>query len=147
MAVATTEPSPSARPDPERDPRPGSGPPSADDPGASDDRNEVRLVGRVSAAPEVRALPSGDEVVELRVVCRRPDGSRVDSVPVVVGPPPPPRARRRPGQARRADLRRAAGLQVDERVEVEGWVQRRFWASPGGRRTRLQVVATSVRRA
>ena len=34
--------------------------------------NEVRLVGRVSGMPETRSLPSGTEVVQLRVVVRRP---------------------------------------------------------------------------
>lgn len=33
--------------------------------------NKVDLVGRVSAAPEVKTLPSGDEVVSFRLVVRR----------------------------------------------------------------------------
>lgn len=111
-----------------------------------EDRNHIVLEGRLSADPERRELPSGDELVQLRVVVQRPDGSGVDSLPVVVGPGPPKGQRRRPGQASRREVRRAGGLACDEGVRVEGWLQRRFWAAEGARRTRLQVVATSVER-
>lgn len=37
-----------------------------------DDNNSVRLVGRISAAPQVKTLPSGDEVVSFRLIVRRP---------------------------------------------------------------------------
>jgi single-strand DNA-binding protein len=107
----------------------------------------VRLRGRLSRDPEIRVLPSGDEVVLLRVVVRRPDGEREDSLPVAVGPPPPVRKRRRPGQAARTTVSRASGLSAGARVEVEGWMQRRFWSGEGGRRlSRVQVVATEIRR-
>ncbi len=33
-----------------------------------DDCNEVKLVGKVSATPQVRELPSGDSIVSVRVV-------------------------------------------------------------------------------
>ncbi|WP_456697063.1 single-stranded DNA-binding protein [Aeromicrobium sp. P5_D10] len=33
--------------------------------------NKVELVGRVSSAPEVKTLPSGDDVVSFRLVVRR----------------------------------------------------------------------------
>lgn len=110
------------------------------------DRNQIVLEGRLSAEPELRDLPSGDTLVQLRVVVQRPDGSRVDSLPVVVGPGPAKGRRRGPGQASRREVARASGLACDERVRVEGWLQRRFWAAGGVRRTRLQVVATSVER-
>lgn len=35
--------------------------------------NTVLLVGRVSAAPESRAMPSGDELVQFRLVVPRPE--------------------------------------------------------------------------
>ena len=57
---------------------------------ATADVNAVRLRGRVSGAPERRVLPSGDEVVALRVVVRRADG----------------RDRRRARRQRRARARR-----------------------------------------
>lgn len=109
------------------------------------DGNEVRLVGRISATPEVHALDGGGTLVVLRVVVRRPDGRRVDSLPVVVGPAGG--GRREPGRARAAVVTRAAGLAVDDRVTVEGWLQRHFWDAAGRRLSRLQVVATDVRRA
>ncbi len=39
------------------------------------DRNDVVLVGRVSADPEVKELPSGDCVWLFRLVVRRPEGT------------------------------------------------------------------------
>lgn len=110
------------------------------------DRNQIVLEGRLSADPERRALPSGDELVALRVVVRRPDGGRVDSLPVVVGPPPPKGQRKRPGQVGRREVARAGKLGQDDVVRVEGWLQRRFWDAGGARRSRLQVVATSIDR-
>jgi len=38
--------------------------------------NEVRLVGRVSGAPQERQLPSGDSLVAWRVVVARPEAER-----------------------------------------------------------------------
>lgn len=133
-------------------PAPRTRPATTDEPGDAEeerpvDTNEVSLEGTLSADAELRSLPSGDVLVELRVVCRRPDGARVDSLPVIVGPGPEAGRRRSAGQASRATVDRAAKLTTGERVVVSGWIQRRFWATPGGRRTRLQVVATEVRRA
>jgi single-strand DNA-binding protein len=110
------------------------------------DDNFVRVRGRLSRDPEVRTLPSGDELVLLRVVVDRPDGDRADSLPVAVGPPPGRGRRRRPGQADATTIRRAARLRAGARVEVQGWIQRRFWdAGASGRRSRLQIVAVGVR--
>ncbi len=106
--------------------------------------NEVSLRGRLSRDPEVRTLPSGDELVLLRVVAERPDGSRTDSLPVCVGPAPVGRRRRRT-EATRTTVRRAARLSARDAVAVRGWLQRRFWDAGGQRRSRLQVVATEVR--
>lgn len=108
--------------------------------------NSVRLTGRLSVDPERRELPSGDTLVLLRVVVERPDGSRRDSLPVVVGPAPVRGQRRRPGQAAAATVRRAAALAVGDDVVVEGWLERRFWRAGDARRTRLQVVAERVAR-
>lgn len=110
------------------------------------DVNEVVLEGRLSADPDVKDLDSGAQLVLLRVVSRRPDGSRVDSLPVVVGPPPERGRRRTSGQALARDVRRAASLAVDDRVRVVGRVQRHFWDAGGVRRSRIQVVAETVER-
>jgi single-strand DNA-binding protein len=100
--------------------------------------NEVHLVGRVSGEPTVRTLPSGDELVQLRVVVPRPgrrgDGARsqVDTIDVACWA---------------ARVRRAAARLPDgQGVEVTGSLRRRFFATATGRASRYEVEATSVRR-
>lgn len=109
-----------------------------------EDHNHIELEGRLSRPPEEKELPSGDRLVLLRVVVRRPDGSRVDSIEVAVGPPPSRGRRRAPGQALTRTVDRAAALGEGDRVRVSGHVERRFWRAGGGSRTRLQVVAAEV---
>ncbi|MEX1179179.1 MAG: hypothetical protein WEB09_12030 [Nitriliruptor sp.] len=110
------------------------------------DANLVRLRGRISTAPERRVLPSGDEVVALRVVVRRPGGDTVDALDVSVGPGPAPGRRPTAGQVGRRVLAAAERLELDARVEVVGELQRRWWQAGGARRSRLEVRATEVRR-
>lgn len=99
-------------------------------------RNTVHLIGRVSWGPESRTLPSGDEIVQLRVVVPRPPrrGQRgsVDALEVVCWT----------ARTRAAALR----LGVDEVVEVEGSLRRRFFAGAGGRVSRYEVEARRLRR-
>ena len=87
--------------------------------------NEVALRGRASAPGEERTLPSGDVIVTLRVVVPR-------ETPVV---------RRAAGSS---EVRRAS---VDT-IDVVCWTARtrRFFGGPGGRQSRYEVEATSVRR-
>lgn len=113
---------------------------------AGGDVNAVRVRGRVSTTPERRHLPSGDEVVALRVVVRREDGTTVDAIEVSVGPGPGPGARRGAGQVGRRVLATAERLAVDDRVEVVGQLRRRWWDAGGSRRSRLEVRGTSVAR-
>lgn len=47
------------------------------------DNNRVHLIGRVSAAPEPRVLPSGDEILSFRLVVRRSPAARRRSKQVV----------------------------------------------------------------
>jgi single-strand DNA-binding protein len=109
----------------------------------AEDRNEVRLVGRVSGAPERRSLPSGDELVSMRlVVSRRPTG--VDTLDISVGPAPPPGARRREGQVGRRLLATAERLEPGDRVEVRGSLRRRWWGTGGVRQSRVEVRAEQV---
>ena len=115
--------------------------------------NEVRLVGRVSGTPETRSLPSGDEVVQLRVVVRRPPepttkaakgagakgatekGPRasVDTIDVSCWT----------AMTRRAGLRLADG----DVVEIEGSLRRRFYRAGPSVQSRYDVAADRVRRA
>ena len=110
--------------------------------GISDD-NIVRLVGRITTAPERRSLPSGDEVVSLRIVVRRPDGI-VDTVPVQVGPAPGAGRRAGPGQVGRRSLSAAERLSTGTRVRVEGRLRRRWWQAGGARRSMLEVNASVI---
>ncbi len=91
--------------------------------------NEVRLVGRVSAEPERREMPSGDELWTVRVVVPRPEvpGTRrqVDALECVAWAARP---RRTVGAWREGDL-----------VQVDGRLRRRFYAAAGTRVSRVEV--------
>lgn len=101
--------------------------------------NVVTLVGRVTAAPVERTLPSGDVLVSFRLSVRRrrtpmARGSKqatdwVDCV--AVG-----------GRCRRS----VAGWAVGDEVRVEGALRRRFYRGSSGAVTRLEVEALSARR-
>jgi len=102
---------------------------------APPDVNEVRLTGRVSAPPEHRVLPSGDELWTLRVVVRRPPdaGTRVsvDTLECSVWG----------GRAKRT----AAGLSAGDEVEVHGSVRRRFFRGASGAQSRVDVAVERLR--
>lgn len=89
--------------------------------------NLVVLRGRLTRPAAVRALPSGDELVELEVSVPRP-GQRAESAPVV-WPDAPAAARE---------------LDVDEEVVVVGRVRRRFFRAGGATQSRTEVVAEAV---
>lgn len=105
--------------------------------------NEVRVIGRTSAPPERKTLPSGDEVVLFRVVVPRATGRGADTLPVAVGPAP---ARGRPGpdQVGRRLLAQAERSQAGDQVEVRGELRRRWWSAGTGRASRIEIRATSV---
>ena len=97
--------------------------------------NEVRLVGRVSRSPEAKELPSGDIVVQLRVVVGRPPSDRktqVDTIDVSCWT----------AAARRAALRQHEG----DVVEVSGSLRRRFYRIGAATQSRDEVEAENVRR-
>jgi single-strand DNA-binding protein len=102
--------------------------------------NEVRLAGRVTSAPQERALPSGDVIVTFRLSMAREaspmtKGSRqtsdwVDCVAFGA------RARRT-----------VAGWGVGDRVTVDGALRRRFYRAGDGAATRVEVEVLRAGRA
>lgn len=105
--------------------------------------NEVVLEGRLSGQPERRTLPSGDELVSLRLVVRRDEGG-VDTFPVAVGPAPPLGVRPARGQIGRRLLAAAALLPPDGLVRVEGSLRRRWWRDGGTPQSLIEVRARAV---
>jgi single-strand DNA-binding protein len=108
--------------------------------------NEVHLTGRVSGEPTERELPSGDRLVQLRVVVPRParrarsrdsaeaaGGARrqVDTIDVACWT-----ARTRAGALRLTD---GSG------VQVEGALRRRFFRTGAGAASRYEVEARALR--
>jgi single-strand DNA-binding protein len=95
--------------------------------------NEVLLVGRVSAPATARELPSGDKVVEFRIIVdRKARGKKreVDTLDIA---------------AWSASARKSAlSVKGQEWIEVQGAVRRRFWQAPGGLASRWQVEALTI---
>lgn len=88
--------------------------------------NEVRLVGRVSRAPEERVLPSGDVLWTVRVVVPRPAGrSTVDALDCAAWT--------------KGAQRSVASWAADDVVEVRGAIRRRFFRTGQGAASRVEV--------
>src|SRR4051812_10569152 len=94
-------------------------------------RNEIVLVGRVSGEPQVRTLPSGDEITVWRLVVDRdvvedgrPGHDTLDCTAWT------PRVRRTVASWGEHDV-----------VEIEGALRRRFWRAGGTLASRYEVEA------
>lgn len=98
--------------------------------------NEVRLVGRVSQAPEERVLPSGDSLWTFRVVVPRPPGAarRRQSVDALECTAWTARARRS-----------VTAWAAEDVVEVNGSLHRRFYRAGGAVASRVEVEMSSGR--
>ena len=94
--------------------------------------NDVMLRGRVSAAALEKTLPSGDKVVEFRLVVSRLELSGVDTLDIGAWS----------AKARRSAL----SLKPDEWIEISGSIHRRFWKGPNGLASRWQVEAVEISR-
>ena len=98
--------------------------------------NEVYLVGRVSSTPVEKVMPSGDKVVEFRIVIARAKsrGSKqeVDTLDIAAWS----------AKARKSAL----SLSIESWVELDGAVRRRFWQAPTGLASRWQVEVSELRR-
>ena len=95
------------------------------------DLNLVVLCGRLASPGELRVFESGTRLLRLLITVRTEEPARrVDVVPVSLWDPD-------------EDLVEAV-REPGVRVWAAGAVQRRFWEGPGGRRSRLEVVAHQV---
>jgi single-strand DNA-binding protein len=94
--------------------------------------NDCLLRGRVSAAATDRELPSGEHVVEFRLIIARAKREGVDTLDIA---------------AWSAKSRRIAlSLKPGEWVEVAGSIHRRFWQGPAGVASRWQIEGESITR-
>jgi single-strand DNA-binding protein len=101
------------------------------------DRNEVLLVGRLSAEVGERTLPSGDTLTTWRLIVRRPPrregrgGALIDSIPCVT-----------------YDAKAAAfvkSLEPREPMEVTGAFRCRIYGPAAAKRWRYEVEVTAAR--
>ncbi len=94
--------------------------------------NDLLLRGRVSACAIEKELPSGDKVVEFRLIVTRAERAGVDTLDIA---------------AWSSKMRRSAlSLKEGEWVEITGSIHRRFWSSPTGVASRWQVEAAEIAR-
>lgn len=94
--------------------------------------NDLLLRGRVSAQALENELPSGDKIVEFRLIVSRQRRDGVDTLDIA---------------AWSAKSRRIAlTLKPDEWIEVSGAIHRRFWRGAGGLASRWQVEAVEISR-
>ena len=94
--------------------------------------NDLLFRGRVSAPATTKELPSGDKVVEFRLIISRAQREGVDTLDIA---------------AWSAKMRKVAlTLEGDEWVEVSGSIHRRFWQSPAGVASRWQIEAAEILR-
>ena len=94
--------------------------------------NDLLLRGRVSQEAIEKELPSGDKVVEFRLIVSREKQSGVDTLDIGAWS----------AKARRVALT----LIADEWIEVSGSIHRRFWSAPTGLASRWQVEAVEIKR-
>ena len=92
--------------------------------------NDLLLRGRVSAPAVEKVLPSGDKVVEFRLIVSREDGAGVDTLDIA--------------SWSAASRRIGLSLKAQEWIELSGSIHRRFWQSPTGVASRWQVVAAQI---
>ena len=94
--------------------------------------NDLLLRGRVSAPATSKELPSGEKVVEFRLIITRTEREGVDTLDIA---------------AWSAKSRKIAlTLEGDEWVEISGAIHRRFWQSPTGVASRWQIEADEILR-
>ena len=98
--------------------------------------NEVSLLGRLRGSLTEKNLPSGDKVVEFRVVIARKDKlskskkGMVDTIDIAAW----------------SAINRKIAMKLNEHswVAITGSIRRRFWQSPSGLASRWQVEASKI---
>ncbi len=94
--------------------------------------NDCLLRGSVSAPATDRELPSGEHVVEFRLIITRAEREGVDTLDIA---------------AWSSRVRRTAlSLKAGEWLEISGSIRRRFWQGPTGLTSRWQIEAESITR-
>lgn len=94
--------------------------------------NDCLLRGRVSAPAIDRELPSGEHVVEFRLIINRDKRDGVDTLDIA--------------SWSAKNRRIALAFKGGEWVEVAGSIRRRFWQSPSGLASRWQIESESITR-
>ena len=94
--------------------------------------NDLLLRGRISAAALEKELPSGDKVVQFRLIVSRERRDGVDTLDI--------------GAWSAKSRRIALSLKPDEWVEVSGAIHRHFWSGAAGIASRWQVEAVEISR-
>ena len=92
--------------------------------------NDVLLRGRVSATATTKEMPSGDKVVEFRLIISRELREGVDTLDI--------------GAWSAKSRKTALSLKAQEWIEISGSIHRRFWQSPTGVASRWQVEAAEI---
>jgi single-strand DNA-binding protein len=95
-------------------------------------KNVVELCGRVSGTPTERELPSGDKVLEFRLIVTRESRLGVDTLDI--------------GAWNSKVRRKCATLKEGEWIELSGSIHRRFWQGPSGVASRWQIEACEITR-
>ena len=94
--------------------------------------NNCLLRGRVSAPAVDKELPSGEHVVEFRLIITREKREGVDTLDIA--------------SWSAKNRRTALTFKGGEWIEVSGSVRRRFWQSPTGLASRWQIESESITR-
>lgn len=94
--------------------------------------NDLLVRGRVSAPATSKELPSGDKVVEFRLIVTRGEREGVDTLDI--------------GAWSAKSRKIALTLKSDEWIEISGSIHRRFWQAPTGLASRWQVEAVEISR-
>jgi len=109
-------------------------------------KNEVILVGRMRPIFKEQELPSGDRILEFRIVVdRHPENSASNSKSRVPGKKAPSQDTIDVAVWKLRLQKRVRSIEVGEWVEVKGSLRRRFWMGSTGITSRWQVEASDVR--